>query len=103
VIPTRRPTAAYGEVVTALVYLIALRGPRPGGGFGRGRGGGFGLGHHSFGHFGSFFVHMAMWHFISRALFRGPGILLLVVLIGAAVIAGRRWTQRRPTGTGRPW
>jgi hypothetical protein len=101
VIRTWGRRAAYGEMVTALVYLIALRGPRPGGGFGRGRG--VGLGHHSFGHFGSFFVHMAMWHFISRALFRGPGILLLVVLIAAAVYAGRRWTQRRPSGTGRPW
>jgi len=103
VIPARGAWAAYGGVVTALVHLIALRGPRPGGGFGRGRSGGFGLGHHSLGHFGSFFVHMAMWHFISRALFRGPGILLLVVLVGAAVIAGRRWAQRRPSGTGRPW
>jgi len=85
------------------VFFPAIKILPTGGGFGRGRSGGFGLGHHSFGHFGSFFVHMAMWHFISRALFRGPGILLLVVLIAAAVIAGRRWTQRRPSGTGRPW
>jgi hypothetical protein len=77
-----------------VVQTGLLRGP----GIGRG----VGLGHHGFGigHFGSFLVHMAIWHMISRTLFQVPGLVGLVLLVGVGVFVGRWWTRRRAARVG---
>jgi hypothetical protein len=83
-----------------VVQTGLLRGP----GIGRG----VGLGHHGFGigHFGSFLVHMAIWHMISRMFMRVPGLIGLVLLVAAVVLLSRLWTRRRtnrPGWTQRRW
>jgi hypothetical protein len=79
----------------ALIHQTGLlRGP--------GIGHGVGYGHHGFGlgHIGTFLIHMAIWHMISRVLFRVPGLLALVVLVGLGVFIGRWWSRRRTNRSG---
>ena len=80
----------------ALVQTTAFRIPRPGPGFGHAGG----LGHHGFGHIGSFLIHLAIWHMVMRMFTRVPGLIGLVLLVAAVVLLSRLWTRRRTNRRG---